>query len=158
METDCYATANNPNLKSSMVEYYGVLKDIIELDYRNERKVVLFDCDWINGRLCRSGVKKEDFGFTLVNFDLLIPPPDTLIFGGQAHQAFYIQDPIEKEWHIVVRTTPRDYFDMGRTTNYDLVPPQDLDNAMMEDDEVEGRPDNPEILTDEEQLDSKGET
>ena len=45
METDSYATTNDPNPKCSMVEYYGVLKDIIELDYRNERKVVLFDCD-----------------------------------------------------------------------------------------------------------------
>ena len=83
----------------------------------------------------------------------MIPPPDTFVFGGQAHQAFYVQDPIQKEWHVVVKTTPRNYFDMGRTTHHDLVPPQDLDNVMMEDDEVEGRPDNPEILTDEEQLD-----
>lgn len=33
METDSYATANDPNPKSGMVEYFGVLKDIIELDY-----------------------------------------------------------------------------------------------------------------------------
>lgn len=120
-------------------------------------KVVLFDCDWINGRLRRSGVKKDNFSFTWVNFDRFIPPPDTLVFGGQAHQAFYVQYPIEKEWHVVVRTTTRDYFDMGMTTHHDLVPPQDLDNAMMEDDEIEGRLDNLEILTDEEQLDSEGE-
>ncbi|PRQ31777.1 hypothetical protein RchiOBHm_Chr5g0039191 [Rosa chinensis] len=67
-----------------MVEYYGILKDIIELNYRNGRKVVLFDCDWVNGRLHRSGIKKDDFGFTMVSFERLLPPPDTLVFGGQA--------------------------------------------------------------------------
>lgn len=157
METDSFATANDPNPKSGMVEYYGVLKDIIELDYRSDRKVVLFDCDWVNGSLRRSGIKKDDFGFTLVNFERLLPPTDTLVFGSQAQQVFYVNDPITKEWQVAVRTTPRDYFDMGRTTHHDLVPPQDLDSSVMEDDEVEGRTDMTEILSDEEHLDSEGE-
>ncbi|XP_040368108.1 uncharacterized protein LOC112177548 [Rosa chinensis] len=157
METDNYATVNDPNPKSDMVEYYGILKDIIELNYQNGRKVVLFDCDWVNGRLRRSGIKKDDFGFTMVNFERLLPPPDTLVFGGQAQQVFYVQDPIEKEWHIAVNTTPRDYFAMGMTTNHDLVPPQELDNSMMEDDEVEGRWDMTDIPTAEDQMCSEGE-
>lgn len=107
-----------------MVEYYGVMKNIIELDYRNGHKVmILFDYNWINDRLRWSEIKKDDFGFTLINFDYLILPPDTLVLYGQAHQAFYVQNPIEKEWYIIVRTTPRDYFDMGMTTHHDLFSP-----------------------------------
>ncbi|XP_071709264.1 uncharacterized protein [Rutidosis leptorrhynchoides] len=52
------------------VTYYGVLKDIIELQYGDEKKVVLFHCDWISS------------------------------------------DPVRKDWKVVIKTTPRDNFDM----------------------------------------------
>uniref|UniRef100_A0A803QCV8 DUF4216 domain-containing protein n=1 Tax=Cannabis sativa TaxID=3483 RepID=A0A803QCV8_CANSA len=46
-------------------EYFGVINDIIMLDYRTF-KVPLFQCDWAN---IRNGVKKLDF-YTLVNFNI----------------------------------------------------------------------------------------
>ena len=47
--------------------YYGVLIDIIKLNYFDKYRYVLFKCQWvdvINGRGC----KKDEFGFPLVNF------------------------------------------------------------------------------------------
>ena len=51
--------------------YYGVLIDIIELNYSDKYRYVLFKCQWvdvISGRWC----KKDEFGFPLVNFSRLI--------------------------------------------------------------------------------------
>lgn len=47
MSIDCYVRVNDRNSWTNMVDYYGVLKDIIELDYHNGRNIVLFDRDWI---------------------------------------------------------------------------------------------------------------
>ena len=47
--------------------YYGVLINIIELNYFEKYRYVLFKCQWadiISGRGC----KKDEFGFPLVNF------------------------------------------------------------------------------------------
>ncbi|MFQ6663535.1 hypothetical protein Gotur_031029 [Gossypium turneri] len=41
-----YASARDSNPIEGNVEYYGLLTDIIELDYYGKWKVVLFRCDW----------------------------------------------------------------------------------------------------------------
>ena len=51
--------------------YYGVLIDIIELNYFGKYRYVLFRCQWvdvISGR----GYKNDEFGSPLVNFSKLI--------------------------------------------------------------------------------------
>ena len=42
-----YASARDSNPVEGNVEYYGLLTDIIELDYYSRWKVVLFRCDWL---------------------------------------------------------------------------------------------------------------
>ncbi|KAL6144430.1 hypothetical protein ACLB2K_055123 [Fragaria x ananassa] len=108
-----YATAGDHRPRDGVKDYYGVLTDIIELDYHHGRKVLLFDCDWADNRVSNKGVKMDAYGFILVNFDYLLPKPDTLILASQAVQFIYIQDPTEPNWHTVIRTRPRDLFDMG---------------------------------------------
>ena len=49
------------------VNYYGRLRDIIELNYYGNFKVVLFKCDWVDVHH-NSGIRQDEFGFTLVNF------------------------------------------------------------------------------------------
>ncbi|KAM2457988.1 hypothetical protein ACFX1W_006839 [Malus domestica] len=48
--------------------YYGMLKDVVEIQYTNALKFVLFKCDWVNAL---GGVKEDEFKFTLVNFNHL---------------------------------------------------------------------------------------
>ncbi|CAL1359760.1 unnamed protein product [Linum trigynum] len=38
---------------------------------------------------------------------------EPFIMASQAQQVFYVDDPIEKNWKVVVRTTPRDLCDMS---------------------------------------------
>ncbi|KAK5785524.1 hypothetical protein PVK06_040116 [Gossypium arboreum] len=66
-----YASARDSNPIEGNVEYYGLLTDIIELDYYSRWKVVLFRCDWADVNTAR-GIKKDQFGFTMVNFSHLI--------------------------------------------------------------------------------------
>ncbi|PKA46420.1 hypothetical protein AXF42_Ash020311 [Apostasia shenzhenica] len=69
-------------------KYYGVLVDIIELDYFGNFKVVLFHCDWIDIKSSR-GLKKDSYGFNMINFSQLIHTgqalkDDPFIFSSQA--------------------------------------------------------------------------
>ena len=45
------------------VVYYGILQDIIELNYFERFKVVLFKCNWVDVEWVK-GVKKDTFGYT----------------------------------------------------------------------------------------------
>lgn len=115
--TSSYASAKDKKPITGDVTYYGILTDIIELNYYEHFKVVLFKCDWANVHSQRKGVKKDNYGFTLVNFSRLLfngnqVSDEPFILATQAKQVFYVQDPIEKEWRIVVHTKPRDFFDM----------------------------------------------
>ena len=51
-KTTSYSSANDRNPVIGDVTYYGVLKEIVELEYFLSRKVVLFKCDWVGqGRM-----------------------------------------------------------------------------------------------------------
>ena len=63
--TESYTTAKDQHLVFGEVTFYGVLTNIIELCYTNDLKFVLFKCDWVDNR--RGLIKKDSFGFTLVN-------------------------------------------------------------------------------------------
>ena len=103
--------------------YYGALKDIYELDYFGMFKVVLFRCDWIDINSSR-GLKQDANGFTLVNFSRLIHTgvllkDDPFIFSSQARQVFFVQDAKDVDWATVVKTKPRDLYDMGKQVEHD---------------------------------------
>jgi len=101
----------NPDVEN--VTYYGVLKDIIQLDYYGHSEFVLFKCDWFES-------KQDHFGLTLVNFGKLIYKSDPFVFATQVKQVYYTEDPGDN-WQVVTKTTPRDLFDVyGDLENNDL--------------------------------------
>ncbi|KAK5840065.1 hypothetical protein PVK06_008933 [Gossypium arboreum] len=119
-----YASARDSNTIEGNVEYYGLLTDIIELDYCGKKKVVLFRCDWADVNIARR-IKKDQFGFTMVNFSRLIHIGQQLIdkpyvFSSQVKQVFYSKDPIDEGWYVVLRNTSRDLFDMGNGSKDDI--------------------------------------
>ncbi|KAG8473030.1 hypothetical protein CXB51_034950 [Gossypium anomalum] len=120
-----YASARDNNPVEGNVEYYGLLTDIIELDYYGGWKVILFRCDWADVNTAR-GIKKDQFGFTMVNFSRLIHTGQQLmdepyVFSSQVKQVFYSKDPTDEGWYVVLRNTPRDLFDMGNGSRDDIV-------------------------------------
>jgi hypothetical protein len=80
--------------------------------------VILFKCDWVKP----TGVTRDNkFGITRVNFNHLHDASDIssepFILASQAKQVYYVQDPIEPQWHAVVSPPVRDFFDM-KSSNY----------------------------------------
>ncbi|KAH1130736.1 hypothetical protein J1N35_002114 [Gossypium stocksii] len=87
-----YVSARDSNLVEGNVEYYGLLTDIIELDYYGKWKA-----DVNTAR----GIKSDQFGFTMVYFSRLIHIGEQLIdepyvFSSQVKQVFYSKDPTDK--------------------------------------------------------------
>ncbi|KAG8480732.1 hypothetical protein CXB51_025390 [Gossypium anomalum] len=120
-----YASARDSNPVEGNVEHYGLLTDIIKLDYYGRWKVILFQCDWADVNTAR-GIKKDHFGFTMVNFSRLIHTGQQLmdepyVFSFQVKQVFYSKDPTNEVWYVVLRNTPRDLFDMGNGSRDDIV-------------------------------------
>ncbi|RWR90776.1 class III heat shock protein [Cinnamomum micranthum f. kanehirae] len=99
-ETSSFASARDTNPMTGNVGYYGVLKDVIELQYIGGNRIVLFKCDWWDvtnhgGR----GIKQDEYGFTCVNFTRTLNTNEPLILANQAQQVFYVQDTNEPNWH-----------------------------------------------------------
>ncbi|KAK9080111.1 hypothetical protein SSX86_001786 [Deinandra increscens subsp. villosa] len=108
--TNSFSSARDNNPIVGDVTYYGVLNDIIELQYGADKKVVLFRCDWISNG---SRMKEDENGFTLLNFEGLKPDNEPFILASQAQQVFYVADRVDKGWKVVIKTTPRDSYDMN---------------------------------------------
>ncbi|KAH0672689.1 hypothetical protein KY290_024919 [Solanum tuberosum] len=116
-KTESYASTSDNALKSANITYYGRLNDIVELNYYEEFKVLLFKCDWVDVPKGR-GVKDDELGFTLVNFSRLADTGnrerhEPFICAEQAQQVIFIQDPVDHEWFVPPLIKPRDIFDMG---------------------------------------------
>ncbi|GJY24581.1 hypothetical protein Tco_1073717 [Tanacetum coccineum] len=77
--TNSFSSSKDNNPIMGDVTYYGVINDIIELEFSADKKVVLFDCDWISN------------------------------------------DPVDKGWKVVIKTTAMDSFDMTEQTCNDDV-------------------------------------
>ncbi|XP_028058422.1 uncharacterized protein LOC114262264 [Camellia sinensis] len=113
-KTCSYASTRDMNPVEGEVAYYGYVTDIIELYYSYDRRYVLFMCDWIDNN---KGLKQDGFGFTLVNFNHLLytkkqNSDEPFILASQAQQVFYVNDPVEADWDVVVKMKPRDLYEV----------------------------------------------
>ena len=87
------------------------MKDIIELNYGQGKRVVLFECDWVTkGRR----LKLDSDGFTLANFENIKRQNERFALASQVQQVFYVEDPSEKGWYVVIKTNARAKFEDGK--------------------------------------------
>ena len=117
--TSSFSSSRDQNLILSELDYYGILTDIIELDYGSGRRVVLFDCEWVSKG---KRLKTDANGFTLANFSNVTNHNEPFILASQAGQVFYVEDPTDSQWRVVVSTTTR--------TNYHMEPIIDVDTYL----------------------------
>ncbi|KAK3218819.1 hypothetical protein Dsin_012789 [Dipteronia sinensis] len=128
-KTSSFASSKDKNPIVGDVSYFGNVVNVIELDYYDGRKVALFKCDLIDINSNR-GTKKNELGFTLVNPSCLLKTEEPFILASQAIQVFYVEDPVEIDWHAVVFTKPRDLYDMDEVANIgDLLMENESDNT-----------------------------
>ena len=96
------ASAKDKNPTYADMNYYGVIEHIWELDY-TVFKIPVFGCRWVDNG---SGVRYED-GFTLVDLNRAGHKQDPFILASQATQVFYVTDPADNRWSVVLSTKKR---------------------------------------------------
>ncbi|KAH0729589.1 hypothetical protein KY290_000721 [Solanum tuberosum] len=121
--TTSFASSKDKNPIAADLTYYGRIVDIVELDYFSHFKVVLFKCDWYE-------VVKDIYGLTYVYFNRRCSQEEPFVLASQVHQCFYVQDPYDQDRHYVMKTVPRDLFNMSDEFESDL--PQSYENELSE--------------------------
>lgn len=100
----CRASSKDNAQIADLVTYYGVLTDIILVDY-NMFHIPIFKCHWANKGNC---VKLED-GFTLVNLNQsqVSFSKDPYILESQAKQVFYSREDDASNQYVVLKAPQR---------------------------------------------------
>jgi hypothetical protein len=82
------------------MSYFGVIKRIWELDY-SSFQVPVFGCKWVDSN---NGVQVDDYGFMKVGLNRVGYRDEPFILALQATQVFYVTDPADDKWSIVLLT------------------------------------------------------
>ncbi|KAL0543801.1 hypothetical protein IC582_018906 [Cucumis melo] len=101
----CSSKDKNPIIGE--MSFYGVTEEIWELNY-NSFKVAIFKCDWVENS---GGIKTDELGFVLVYLSRVGHKNDSFIFATQAKQVFFVEDPSDSRWSIVLTPPQRDFAD-----------------------------------------------
>jgi hypothetical protein len=91
------------------VEYIGQILEIVELNYGRHCTVILV-CDWVkaNYRGRNVTVKKDEWGFTVANFNTMVPYGyESFAFPVHCDQVFFSDEEGEPGWKVVLRTEVR---------------------------------------------------
>lgn len=103
--TDSFASARDQNPINGEVIYYGVIHDVIEIDYYGCFSVVLFGCDWFYNEV-------DEYGLTHIYLNRLCSTDDPFVLASQVHQVFYVEDPVEKGVYYSRNKVPIDVYDL----------------------------------------------
>lgn len=106
--TICRASAKDMSQVVDVVTYYGILTDIILLDY-HLFYIPVFKCRWTYKG---NGVKVDDDGFTLVNLHQASFSRDPYILASQAKQVFYSRENNVFNWYVVMKAPSRSFNDI----------------------------------------------
>ena len=120
----CRSGRRDPNPVHANLEYIGQILEIVELNYGRHCTVLLI-CEWVkaNYRGRNATVKKDEWGFTMANFNALVAYGyESFAFPIHCDQVFFSDDEDEPGWRVVLRTEVR-----GRR----------IDNEMDEEEEAE---------------------
>ena len=92
--------------EGKMIDFYGVLDDIIELSYIGSKKVLIFKCEWWDvGNKKRINV--DEFDFVSVNITKTWYKDQPFVLATQVQQVFYANDiKLGKDWRVVQRMQP----------------------------------------------------
>ncbi|XP_074336693.1 uncharacterized protein LOC141673863 [Apium graveolens] len=95
------SSAKDLNPVESDLIFYGVILEIWDLDY-HAFKAPLFLCNWEDND---KGIKVDDLGFTLVDLSRQGHKRDKYVSMDQVKQVYYIEDPMDAKWSVVLTST-----------------------------------------------------
>ena len=94
-----FSSAKDKNPVLGSMPYYGIIQEIWEVSY-TKFKVPVFKCQWIDNK---NGVERDHFGMTRVDFLKVGYKDEPFIMAHQATQVFYVKDPSNERWSVVLR-------------------------------------------------------
>ncbi|KAH1053267.1 hypothetical protein GYH30_022512 [Glycine max] len=97
-ESQRFASVHDDNPCVAFIPYFGFIEEIWELNYV-KFTVCVIKCKWVDSN---TGVWTDDVGFTLVDLNKLAYQNDPFIMIEQAKQVFYVDDPCDQRWLVVL--------------------------------------------------------
>jgi len=98
VESQHFASVHDDNPRVTSIPYFGFIEEILELNYV-KFIVWVFKGKWVGSNI---GVQTDDIGFTLVDLKKLAYQNDLFITAEQAKQVFYVHDPCDERWLVVL--------------------------------------------------------
>jgi hypothetical protein len=92
--------------------YYGHLKDVVEIIFDHQRRVILFECDWWDVYHEDRGFQIDKYGIISLNTLKKLGTNEPFALAQQVEQVFYVDDNRRTGWIIPIRAQPRDYYNM----------------------------------------------
>lgn len=109
-------------------DYYGIIKNILEVSYLENNSVILFKCDWFEapaqGQNRGRGYKKDEYGYFSIDMTRLYYTNDPFVLASQAGLVYYVKDNDKKNWYSVVKVKPRNTYAMEDDGEDDFEPYQ----------------------------------
>ena len=94
------------------VNFYGVLANVLELDYLFGYKIIIFKCKWFDTNHQRKKIQ-QDPHFTIINISSTWYENDPFVLATQAHQVFYLDDYKNgQNWKVVQKVQHRHLWDI----------------------------------------------
>lgn len=118
--------------RSEVIDFYGILIDIIELKYCFGNCVYLFKCQWRDMSDKKEGIRKDEH-FISVNASKTWYANEPFVLASQARQVYYLNDPKHGgSWQIVQKICTRNLFDVLEVDEED-----DNNDEVFQGDEVD---------------------
>ncbi|WCJ39870.1 hypothetical protein M5689_020822 [Euphorbia peplus] len=99
-------------MNDKTIDYYGVLKEIVELQYLTGKRIVLFKCDWWDVDHVGRGVKVDKHGFCSVNTTRKLTTDEPFVLASQVEQVFYVEDGLTPNWLVVLKGRSEHFVDL----------------------------------------------
>ncbi|KAF9588810.1 hypothetical protein IFM89_016170 [Coptis chinensis] len=109
--TSFRSSAKDRNLVDEEATYYGVIRQILELNYFDFTQTVFY-CDWVRIEDKANGCYFDpDINLVFVNFSKFRRSSkfedEPFILASQASQVFYCKDPTRSDWNVVLDAPKR---------------------------------------------------
>jgi len=101
---------------SGNMNWYGVIKRMISLEFPGQKEVILFQCDWFDVPAATTnrgrGYNKDQFGVIDIDTTRYRYKDEPYILAAQAELVFYVNLVNKPGWNRVIALKPRDLFAM----------------------------------------------
>jgi hypothetical protein len=101
--------------------WYGVIRNIISLEFPHEKEVILFQCDWYDapttGTSRSKGYSRDKYGIIDIATSMFRYSDEPYILASNAEPVFYAPIVDKPGWSTVVSVRPRNLFSMPETGN-----------------------------------------